>query len=87
MAFSVFVLLFVALVVLGVGIVVVIVVIRSTLGKRVEPDEDEDAPTLLERAQEAVEALPLDEREDFRRWLERRWPHSRPDDHSKGITT
>ncbi len=86
MALPVFGLLYVALGVVVVGLVLVLVVIRSTLGKGVGPDEDEDAPTLLERAQEVGEPLPPAAREDFRRWLDSRWPSPRTDDYGESIT-
>jgi hypothetical protein len=50
-----------------------------------EPSEDFPDGTPLEQARAAVEALPPEDREQFRRWLEWRWPPAHTEDHSEGI--
>jgi hypothetical protein len=81
-------LLLVLVVVAGVGAAAVVVVLLFVIprGRPRGPFEpDDDAPTPLERAQDAAEALAPGERERFRRWLDARWPPTRGD-HGEGIT-
>jgi hypothetical protein len=83
-------LLIVAVLIAGVGVaavvaVLVFVILRGRPRGTVEPDDD--APTPLERAQNATEALSPGERERFRRWMDARWPPARRDDHGEGITS
>jgi hypothetical protein len=69
-----------------VGILLALSGIRLFASKRSAP-EDESPLTPLEKAQDAIAALSLDDRERCRRWLDRRRPPGPHGDHREGITT